>query len=184
MTFEIVKPLPKKVFRPPDLPIEHEVLVSLEEIFKGAKKKMKITKNICDDQGQVQKNETKELEIDIKPGWKAGTRITFHKEGDVYPGVDPVDVVFIIQDKPHQLFTRDKSNNVYYTMKIDFDKTDCDFEIPTLDGNPIHFGMNGSTIENGFVRKWSNRGLPYPKDPSKRGDFIVKFEIQFKKFPK
>ena len=32
--------------------------------------------------------ETKVLEVNVKPGWK-GTKLTFHNEGNVYPGQEP-----------------------------------------------------------------------------------------------
>jgi DnaJ-class molecular chaperone len=50
------------------------------------------------------------LTINIKAGWKNGTRITFPKEGDIYPGRVPADITFIIKDKPHPKFRRDGSD--------------------------------------------------------------------------
>ncbi len=57
--------------------------------------------------------EDKVLTIDVKPGWKAGTKITFPKEGDQTPYNIPADIVFVIKDKPHSLFTRDGSDIKY-----------------------------------------------------------------------
>lgn len=48
--------------------------------------------------------EDKVLTINIKPGWKSGTKITFPKEGDQNPGRIPADIVFVIKDKPHPRF--------------------------------------------------------------------------------
>lgn len=41
------------------------------------------------------------LTVDIKPGWKAGTKITFPGEGDVLQNRSPQDVIFIIQERQH-----------------------------------------------------------------------------------
>jgi DnaJ-class molecular chaperone len=57
------------------------------------------------------------LTINIKPGWKAGTKITFQREGDQAPHKIPADIVFIIRDKPHQLFHREGSD-IKYTAKV------------------------------------------------------------------
>ena len=42
-------------------------------------------------------SEEKILSIDIKPGWKSGTKITFAKEGDETPGHLAGDIIFVIQ---------------------------------------------------------------------------------------
>lgn len=53
---------------------------------------------------QSSRVEDKVLTINIKPGWKSGTKITFPKEGDQHPGRVPADIVFVIKDKPHPKF--------------------------------------------------------------------------------
>lgn len=47
----------------------------------GASKRLNITRNIYSTSGQVTK-ETKTITIDIKKGWKQGTKITFSGLGD------------------------------------------------------------------------------------------------------
>lgn len=102
--------------RQKDAPVEHELNVTLEEIFQGTTKKMKITRKILLPDGSA-RNEEKMLNIDIKPGWKAGTKVTFPREGDQKPNREPADIVFIIRDKPHDTFTRDGSD-IKYKAKI------------------------------------------------------------------
>jgi len=97
--------------------ISHDLLISLEELLHGIRKKMKITRKVVADDGHSVRTEEKILSIDVKPGWKAGTRITFPQEGDQLPGTIPADVVFMIHDKPHPLLVRDGSN-VKYRAKI------------------------------------------------------------------
>jgi len=99
--------------KPQDKAVVHEVQVSLEDIFKGATKKMKITRTVLGPDGRSTRREDKVLTIDVKPGWKAGTKITFPKEGDQTPYNIPADIVFVIKDKPHSLFTRDGSDIRY-----------------------------------------------------------------------
>lgn len=88
-----------------DPPIEYDLRVSLEEILTGCTKNMKITKKVLRN-GRLQREE-KLLTINVKSGWKAGTRITFPKEGDQGTNKIPADLVFIIKDKPHHLFKRE-----------------------------------------------------------------------------
>ena len=96
-----------------DPPIYHDLLVSLEDIATGTTKKMKISRKVLGNDGRSTHLEDKVLTIDIKPGWKAGTKITFPREGDQSPNSIPADIVFIIKDKPHQFFKRDGSDLVY-----------------------------------------------------------------------
>lgn len=39
--------------------------------------------------------------LQVTPGWKEGTRITFSGKGDEMPGQPPQDIVFVIAQKPH-----------------------------------------------------------------------------------
>ncbi|OTF78836.1 DnaJ molecular chaperone-like protein [Euroglyphus maynei] len=161
-----------------DPPIEHYLNVSLEEVLKGCMKKMKIIRKVPGVSGTFRKQD-KVLTINVKPGWKAGTKITFPREGDQNPGTIPSDIVFIIQDKPHKIFKRD-GPDITYTAKVSLKDalTGCRVMVPTLDSEEIPLRMN-DVITPQTIRRISGRGLPYPKEPSKRGDLIVKFDIQF-----
>lgn len=99
-----------------DNPIEHDLYVTLEDIVRGCTKKMKISRKVLQPDGSSRK-EDKVLTINVKPGWKAGTKITFQKEGDQGKNKIPADIVFIIRDKPHPLFKREGSD-LRYTAKI------------------------------------------------------------------
>merc|ERR1711963_1220670 len=125
-------PGPSKQARVQDKTIEKEVQVILEEIAKGAEKKMKISRRIQHDDGRIT-NEEKVLKINIKPGWKAGTKVTFNQEGDKVPGKIPADIAFIIRDKPHPIFSRDGAN-LKYTYKIPLREALCGtlVQVPTL----------------------------------------------------
>lgn len=100
-----------------DPPVIHELKVSLEEIYHGSTKRMKITRRRLNADGRTMRTEDKILNIVIKRGWKEGTKITFPKEGDATPDNIPADIVFILKDKPHSHFKRD-GTNVVYTANI------------------------------------------------------------------
>lgn len=99
-----------------DSPIEHDLYVTLEDIVRGCTKKMKISRRVLQPDGTAKK-EDKVLTINVKSGWKAGTKITFQKEGDQGRNKIPADIVFIIRDKPHPLFKREGSD-IRYIAKI------------------------------------------------------------------
>jgi DnaJ-class molecular chaperone len=100
-----------------DAPIYHDLLVSLEDIANGCTKKMKISRKVLNPDNRTTHVEDKVLTIDVKPGWKAGTKITFPREGDQAANTVPADIVFVIKDKSHPHFKRDGSDLIY-TAKI------------------------------------------------------------------
>lgn len=162
-----------------DPPIERDLPVSLEEILTGCTKKMKITRLVTNHNGQSRK-EDKILAIDVKPGWKSGTKITFNQEGDKGPDSMAADVTFIIRDKPHPYFKRDGSD-IKYNAKITLKEAlscNASVRVPTLDGDPVTLAIK-EIVKPTTTKRLASRGLPIPKDPKRRGDLIVQFDIQF-----
>ena len=173
-TFNNNRQKPKKQ----DPPIEHDLNVTLEEVLKGCTKKMKINRRVI-SHGGIERKEDKVLTVNIKPGWKAGTKITFPREGDQNPSTIPSDIVFIIKDKPHKTFTRDGMDIIYFSkISLKDALCGCLLTIPTLEGEKITLRVH-DIINPSSNRRISGRGLPNPKDPSKRGDLIVRFDIIF-----
>ncbi|XP_035206873.1 dnaJ homolog subfamily B member 4-like, partial [Stegodyphus dumicola] len=162
-----------------DPPITHDLYVSLEDVLIGCTKKMKIERNVLNPDRKTHHRETKVLTINVKPGWKAGTKITFKEEGDENPDAIPSDIVFIVKDKVHSIFERDGSN-IRYNCNLTLKQALCgaEIEIPTLTGEKIPFTLL-EVIRPDSEQRFVGRGLPLTKDNSKRGDLIVTFRIKF-----
>jgi len=163
-----------------DPPVEHDLNVALEDILKGCTKKMKISRRVLNPDGRTARREEKVLTINVKPGWKAGTKITFQREGDQSPGKIPADIVFIIRDKPHPVFKRD-GTDIKYAAKITLKEALCGtvIEVPTLGGERIPLNLTGEVIKPTTVKKIQGQGLPLPRDSQSRGDLLVNFDIKF-----
>lgn len=170
---------PHRKERQQDPAVEHDLYVSLEDIDKGCTKKMKISRTVMLPDGSARKEE-KVLNISVKPGWKSGTKITFQREGDQTPGKIPADIVFIIRDKPHPKFKREASD-LRYTAKITLKQALCGLtlRVPTLSGETVQLETFGEVIKPVTVKRIQGKGLPYPKEPMRRGDLLIAFEIQF-----
>ena len=52
-------------------------------------------------------------------------------------------------------------------------------EVPTLTGEKIPLDMLNEITIPTTVKRISGQGLPMPKDPTKRGDLLVSFDIKF-----
>jgi len=165
--------------KPQDPTIEREVYVSLEDLVKGVEKKMRISRKVYNEDGSVG-TEDKVLKIDVKPGWKAGTKVTFAREGDKVPGKIPADIAFIIRDKPHPLYVRD-GPNIKYSYKLPLREALCGsvIQVPTLDGKKVGVNCTGEVIKPTTIKKLTGYGLPFHKEPHKRGDLLVNFDILF-----
>lgn len=65
---------------------------------------------------------------------KDGQKITFHGEGDQEPGLEPGDVLIVLDQKEHSVFQR-QSDNLVMKMSIKLSEALCGFKktIQTLD---------------------------------------------------
>jgi len=163
-----------------DPPIERELFLTLEEIFHGCVKKMKISRRVMNDDGHTSSIRDKILTINVQPGWKPGTKVTFPCEGDQGPNNVPSDIIFVIRDKQHSLFHR-VNEDIYFTAKIPLGKAliGCSIEVPTLDGRLLNIPIN-DIIHPAFTKKVSGEGMPKVGDTTgARGDMVIEFFIQF-----
>jgi len=169
----------KKGSKLQDPTVEKEVYVNIEEILTGCEKKMKISRKVYQDDGSLSVEE-KVLKINIKPGWKSGTKVTFSQEGDRLPGKTPADIAFIIKDKPHPIYTREGAD-LKYKYKIPLREALCGtiVQVPTLDGRKVGVNCSGEVIKPTTTKRLQGYGLPYPKDPTKKGDLIIGFDVLF-----
>ncbi|KGG50290.1 DnaJ-like subfamily protein [Mitosporidium daphniae] len=159
--------------------IIHKVGVSLEDLFAGVTKKMKIKRQIQNPSTRAVTYEEKIVSIDIKPGWKAGTKITFPKEGDQIPGMTPSDVVFTIEEKPHAQFKRE-GNDLHHTVKISLLQalTGAMISVPTIEGQPLAVRLS-PIVRAGDTKTLQGYGMPISKTPEQRGALILKFDVIF-----
>ncbi|KAG4212958.1 hypothetical protein ERO13_A01G019700v2 [Gossypium hirsutum] len=159
-------------------PMENWLPCSLEELYKGTTKKMKISREIVHISGNIMQVE-EILTINVRPGWKKGTKITFAEKGNQRPNVIPADLIFIIEEKPHNVFTRE-GNDLIVAQKISLVDAlyGCTVHLTTLDGRnltiPIH-----NVIHPCYEEVVPREGMPIQKDPSKRGNLRIKFDLKF-----
>ncbi|KAL9239494.1 hypothetical protein vseg_013809 [Gypsophila vaccaria] len=159
--------------------IDRSLPCSLEELYNGAKKMMKITRTIINYSGQ-ERTIRDILTIDIKLGWKKGTKITFPEKGNKWPGIIPSDIIFTIDEKPHPVFKRDGDDLI-----IDRELTLLEaltgrkkLELKTLDGRNIVVPVT-EIVTPGYEMIVPSEGMPISKDPHKRGNLRVRFIVKF-----
>ena len=60
--------------------------------------------------GVTSNPEKTQIDIQLKPGWKPGTKITYKNQGDYSETGGRKTLQFIIQEKPHPLYKREGDN--------------------------------------------------------------------------
>jgi len=163
--------------------------VSLEDIYLGATKKLKITRQVidkddgvkkcpkcggkgvviqtvrmgpmiqqmqstcgeCEGQGfsYTHKRITEVLEVLVQKGAPDGHKITFHNKADEIPDGDAGDVVFVLKEKPHDLYRRHGAD-LYVKKKIALVEALCGFEmqVPKLDGRTLVIKTKPGDVTN------------------------------------
>ncbi|MEQ2182269.1 hypothetical protein GOODEAATRI_020591, partial [Goodea atripinnis] len=173
--------------------VVHDLPVTLEEVMYGCTKQMKITRSRLNSDGRSLRTEEKVLNVVVQKGWKAGTRITFPREGDETPNSPPADITFILRDQDHPQYKRDGSN-IIFTAQITLKEASrtnfisplfslqalcgCTLNVPTLDNRMMPLPCS-NIIKPGEVRRLRGEGLPLPKSQSQRGDLVVEFQVLF-----
>ncbi|XP_008425786.1 dnaJ homolog subfamily B member 13 [Poecilia reticulata] len=162
-----------------DSPIERDLPLSLDDLFHGCIKKIKISRRVMNEDGETSSIKDKILTIEVKPGWTEGTRIVFTKEGDQGPNCIPSDIVFIVREKPHHLFTRQLSDLIYKArISLEMALTGFSVDVETLDDKLLTIPIN-DIVHQSYKKVLSGEGMPLPQDPTQRGSLILTFDIEF-----
>ncbi|KAL3423938.1 dnaJ heat shock family protein [Phlyctema vagabunda] len=159
--------------------VERPLKISLEEMFTGVNKKMKITRKTIDELGGMSSSQERILELDIKPGLKKGSKVKFKGVGDQERDGRRSDLHFIIEEKPHPLFTR-KSDDIHMDLRVNlFDSLfGIQQTLTTIAGKQINFERTGITPP-GTSEIFAGHGMPNSKKPNERGDFVVTINIEY-----
>eukprot|EP00055_Hartaetosiga_balthica_P011924 m.55952 g.55952 ORF g.55952 m.55952 type:complete len:321 (+) comp7780_c0_seq2:140-1102(+) len=160
-------------------PIVSDLLISLEEAYEGCTKKLKISRKVLNEDGHTTTQRDKILTVNVKPGWKEGTKVTFPKEGDQGPNNIPADVVFVIKYKSHPRFSR-KGNDLHHTAEVQLADAlcGCGISLLTLDGRDITIPVN-DVITPTYTKRVEREGMPHSKNKKEKGDMIIHFNVVF-----
>lgn len=119
------------------------------------------------------------LKIQVKPGWRKGTKVTFEGKGDEKPGYLPADIIFMIDEGRHPLFKREGDDlEIGVEIPLVSALTGCSIPIPLLGGEKMTLSFD-DIIYPGYEKIIPGQGMPYLKDQGRRGDLRIKFLVEF-----
>ncbi|CAF1136555.1 unnamed protein product [Didymodactylos carnosus] len=133
----------------------------------------------CDGKKIVR--ERKIIEVHIDKGMEDGKKITFNGEGDQEPGLEPGDIVVVLDEKEHPQFKRDKTD-LHMTMSITLSEALCGFQkvINTLDNRALVItSLPGDIIKPGDIKCLLNEGMPVYRNPLDKGRLVLHFDVKF-----
>uniref|UniRef100_A0A8D0G840 Uncharacterized protein n=1 Tax=Sphenodon punctatus TaxID=8508 RepID=A0A8D0G840_SPHPU len=129
--------------------------------------------------GRKVTREKKILSVHLDKGMTDRQKITFHQEGDQVPGLEPGDIVIILDQKEHPVFQR-RGNDLFVKREIDLVEALCGCKqiVNTLDNRTLLVSSRpGEVIKPGDVKSIPNEGMPIYRTPTQRGKLIVHFQV-------
>ncbi|KAK3858540.1 hypothetical protein Pcinc_035278 [Petrolisthes cinctipes] len=171
------------------------VKITISQLGPGMVQQMQSRCPDCDGEGEVINErdrcgtcagrkvtpQTKLLEVHVDKGMRDEQRITFHGEGDQMPGVEPGDVIIVLQEKTHEVFQR-SGTDLMIKQTVTLTEALCGFTriIKQLDGRTLVLRHPpGSVLVPGCVRGVIGEGMPIYKNPFEKGDLYIRIEVDF-----
>ncbi|CAM4927830.1 unnamed protein product [Rotaria socialis] len=133
----------------------------------------------CDGKKIVR--ERKIIEVHIDKGMEDGKKITFSGEGDQEPGLQPGDIIVVLDEKENATFKRDKTD-LHIKMQITLTEALCGFHkvIKTLDNRQLVVTtLPGEIIKPGDIKCILNEGMPVYRNPLEKGRLVLHFDVKF-----
>eukprot|EP01060_Flectonema_neradi_P008386 TRINITY_DN159_c1_g2_i1.p1 TRINITY_DN159_c1_g2~~TRINITY_DN159_c1_g2_i1.p1 ORF type:complete len:345 (+),score=89.42 TRINITY_DN159_c1_g2_i1:112-1146(+) len=147
--------------------ITFDINLTLEELYTGCTKKRKLTRKRIEGGRLV--DSAKIVEVNVLPGWKSGTKVTFAGEGDESPTQAAGDIIFVVKELPHKDFTRDGADLIY---KPTISKSNtAPVPIPTPEGKTVRIN-----IPSGTTTSLPDHGMPRRKEGRVigKGDILIR----------
>lgn len=171
-------------FEPAPRDLEQIISCSLEELYLGAQKRVSLQLS----------SKAIETEIQIQPGFRHGTRLTFKESDFVKRGrndgpteptakhtLDRTNVVLVLVESAHAYYRRD-GDDLICTAAVPLCKALIGFTIylQHLDGREISIETAGP-VTPGMVTTLAGEGMPvrYKGDVVGVGNLRVQFDVQF-----
>lgn len=117
----------------------------------------------------------------MEKGMSHGQKVGYRGEGDEAPGMQPGDVIVVLEQAVHEHFVR-RGNHLFYKKKITLLESLTGFThyIEHLDGRVLKVSSSNDTVyEPGYIKSLREEGMPQEKQHFLRGDLYIEYEVIF-----
>jgi len=131
--------------------------------------------------GKRVNKEKKILEVYVDKGMKNGQKIVFAGESDEMPGCEAGDIIFVLEEKKHDLFKRNGTDLLMeYNIPLIEALAGFSFTVKHLDDRILLIkSEKGEIIKPGDIRMIPNEGMPTHKRPFEKGNLYIQFNVEF-----
>lgn len=171
------------------------VTVQLRQIGPGMVQQLQSACGTCKQTGKVMNEkdkcktckgnkvnkDRKVLEVVVEKGMKNGQKIKFSSEAGEAPDTIPGDVIFILQEREHEIFKR-KGADLVLTMDLKLSEALCGFTrtITHMDGRILRIDSKpGCVVKPDAVKMIPGEGMPYHGNPFTKGRLFIHFRVEF-----
>ncbi|KAL3273429.1 hypothetical protein HHI36_014873 [Cryptolaemus montrouzieri] len=123
----------------------------------------------------------KNFNVHVEKGMLDSQKIIIKGEGNEEPEKEPGDIIIIIDEKEHPIFSRSEEDLL---MRIDIQLIEslCGFQkvFKSLDNRDLSIRVPAGTVmKHGDIKLISDEGMPYYQNPTDKGRLIIQFFVQF-----
>ncbi|XP_078170430.1 uncharacterized protein LOC144564705 [Carex rostrata] len=160
-------------------PIEHRLVCTLEELYSGTVKTIRLTRDVLVSSGR-KIVATEMLTMNILPGARKGTRFIFEEKGSEAPNTTPADIIVTIDQEPHAVYTREGDDLIISeTISLwEVFTCSCSLDLTTLDRRKLAVPINCVSFPPFREKIIPREGMPSTKDPSVRGALRIKLNLK------
>jgi DnaJ family protein B protein 4 len=173
---------------PKNRPVKYQLDVTLEQLYTGTTVKLQRQKQFHTDASSSSRRRNSSNidihEVTVPAGIQSGQTIRLSGEIDDNPHDTPADMIFVIQQSPHSIFTR-KGNDLAMELTITIQEALCGFHnrplSHSLSGKTLHLNSPTSNriIKNGDVHVIEGWGMPKRHRHHQRnyGDLYIQYKV-------
>jgi len=155
-------------------PITRSFVCTLEDLMHGCTKKLKVT--MPGNQNEYEDSVDKVYTLNVKPGWKPGTKIHFKGSSPFPP------ITFILKEKEHVFLKRNGNDLIWVcTLSEKQAQEGAKVKLPLPDGEELVLVTNQDSrielpIRENDVVTLEGKGMPIKGGPE-RGNLVIRFRV-------